>query len=292
MQVDEPGAVAMFVPDNITFNWTDATWCVIHKTAGFQSAQEVAAYFQAGSDGREVSSHYVVGQDGVIVQCVPESRGSGANCCTTGNYAPYLPYCNGQADNMNLHSISIEHVDPSQDNSTPLTPAQKAASFRLVRHICERHNIPMRGGDQAGGVIGHRDIDPVNKPLCPGNYPWAELWSYLKGGNTPVPTINLNPTPSPGQIKQADDIWNSTAALLGGKAPDPLSGIAHGWRIIFYNGYDLGPAITYEFGTVDWDGNPIRRINFTGGWIEYYTQAAKSHTAGEWHAYTVDKKII
>lgn len=184
--VDQPGAIEMYIPDNLMFTSTDATWLCIHKTAGFNTPEECARYFQSGSNGEGVSSHYIVGLDGTIVQCVPEARGSGANCCTVGSYASYLPYCDGRSNNMNWHSISVEHVDPTNDNSTLMPGAQKAASFRLIHDICVRHNIPMRSGDASGGIIGHRDIDPVNRARCPGNYPWDELWSYLANGGEHV----------------------------------------------------------------------------------------------------------
>jgi N-acetyl-anhydromuramyl-L-alanine amidase AmpD len=183
--VDEPGAIPMWVPDSIMFDSTDATWLVLHKTAGFTSAVECAAYFQAGSDGKNVSAHYIVGQDGMVVQCVPESRGAGANCCVSTGHASYLP----TSINLNLKTISIEHIDPAIDNSTPLTEAQKAASFQLIQHICQRHHIPMRPGDASGGIIGHADIDPVNRARCPGNYPWSDLWQFLQTGENAM--INL-----------------------------------------------------------------------------------------------------
>lgn len=179
--VDQPGAIAMWVSDAITFDYTDATWVTIHKTAGFQTAQDVATYFQNGSNGENVSAHYVVGLDGTIVQCVPESRGAGANCCLNTGHAGFLP----TGVNLNTKAISIEHVDPRTDNQTTCPPAQKAASFKLIYDICKRHNIPMRRGDASGGIIGHNQIDPVNRARCPGNYPWDELLAYLKnGGNT------------------------------------------------------------------------------------------------------------
>ncbi|GLV53240.1 hypothetical protein KDH_00950 [Dictyobacter sp. S3.2.2.5] len=187
MRVDEAGALAIWVPQEITFEYTDAIWLVVHKTAGFHTAQECAAYFGDLSRNTEhVSSHYVVGQDGTIVQCVPEGAGAGANCCTIGNYAPFLPFCNGQNNNLNVHTISIEHIDPSIDNSTPLTSAQKAASFSLIKHICQRHSIPMRAGDSNGGIIGHFQIDSINRAHCPGNYPWQALWDYLA---PPIPQL-------------------------------------------------------------------------------------------------------
>jgi hypothetical protein len=91
--------------------------------------------------------------------------------------------------NPNLVTFSLEHVDPTSDNSTPLTDAQKAASFALIKDICTRWNIPMQPANSNGGITGHYSIDPQSRARCPGNYPWDELWDYLKGAtHMPVPT--------------------------------------------------------------------------------------------------------
>lgn len=184
--VDEPGAIAMFVAENRVFiDNNNHTFLVIHKTASGGRAQDIAHFF--ANDTAMASTHYIVGQDGTIVQCVLEKDGAGGNCCEKGNFASFLPV--GQ--NLNTWTVSIEHVDPASDNSTPLTSAQKAASFKLIQHICQRHTIPMRRpiNDGKGGIIGHADIDPVDRARCPGNYPWQELFDYLKGSTSMgVPT--------------------------------------------------------------------------------------------------------
>jgi N-acetyl-anhydromuramyl-L-alanine amidase AmpD len=183
--VDEPNAIPMFVNEQRTFiNQNDHTFLVLHKTASGGSAQNIATFF--ANDPAMASTHYIVGQDGEIVQAVLEKDGAGGNCCLETGHASFLPL----GVNLNVKSVSIEHVDPASDNSTPLTDAQKTASFRLVAHICERHNIPKRRatGDGQGGIIGHNDIAPQSRARCPGNYPWNELFSYLQGGTNMVPT--------------------------------------------------------------------------------------------------------
>lgn len=179
----------MLVPNEYVFagSWGyTRRWLILHKTAGFQSAQAVAAYFQAGApqpDGSlaEVSAHYVVGQNiDEIVQCVSENDGAGANGILEPGHDPWW------SGNPNLITFSIEHVDPSPDNSTPLTSAQKQSSFALVYDICTRWNIPMRPADENGGITGHYSISPQSRSRCPGDYPWDELWTYLKGV-TPMP---------------------------------------------------------------------------------------------------------
>jgi len=273
---DEPGVIEMYVPEAITFDSTDATWVVLHKTAGFHTAQECAAYFQAGSDGNNVSAHYVVGLSGTIVQCVPESRGAGANCCLKGNYAPYLP----TGVNLNIKTISIEHIDPATDNSTPLTDAQKQASFTLVKHICERHNIPQRSGDADGGIIGHNDIDTINRARCPGNYPRDELFAFLaQGGATAVKHI----IPDAHMLQAAQDEWNSFFKNALGKNPPPIgSGIYKSWQSrLFDEGRHIGPPITWEYDSVDWNGNKIVVQQFADGRCEWNGQANWYSTDGQ-----------
>lgn len=174
--VDEPGAIPMFVDRNRVFiNQNTHDFLVIHKTASGGTAQDIASFF--ANDPAMASTHYIVGQDGTIVQCVAEVDGAAGNCCLETGHASFLPL----GINLNVKTVSIEHVDPTSDNSTPLTDAQKQASFKLVRDICQRHNIPMRRGDASGGIIGHNDIAPLSRAHCPGNYPWDELFAYLEG---------------------------------------------------------------------------------------------------------------
>jgi N-acetyl-anhydromuramyl-L-alanine amidase AmpD len=174
---DYAEAIPMYVDRSRVFiDANHPKWIVIHKTAGFHTAQEVANYFATNAE--MTSTHYVVGQDGTVVQCVREQDGAGGNCCLEPGHATFLP----EGLNLNLVTISIEHVDPALDNSTPLTDAQKRASFRLIADICERHGIPRRHGDANGGIVGHFELDPISRARCPGNYPWAELWAFLEQG--------------------------------------------------------------------------------------------------------------
>lgn len=178
--------IEMLVPDAYVFPdfWGNTpSYLILHRTAGFQTAQDVAAYFQSGSNGLEVSSHYVVGLDGTIVQCVRETDGAGANGVIEAGADPWW------TGNPNLVTYSIESVDPTSDNSTVMPEAQKAALFWLIADLCTRRHIPMRPADGSGGITGHFSIDPQSRRDCPGqNFPWAELWAYLKGAtHMPIP---------------------------------------------------------------------------------------------------------
>ncbi len=151
-------------------------YVIIHGTAGFSSAEEVASFFQATEKGdNPVSTHYILGLRGELIQCVSEAHGAWGNGYVMAGHDPWW----SRALNPNLITISIEHVKLSRDNSDELTELQKQASFRLVSSICQRHNIPTRWADEQGGITGHYSMDPINRSFCPGPYPWEELFSYL-----------------------------------------------------------------------------------------------------------------
>jgi hypothetical protein len=190
MSTDYPPAQEMLVPDaNIWPNIANTRkWLVLHKTAGGSSAQETAAYFQNNApqaDGTfaRTSVHYVVGMDGAVVQCVRETDAAGGNCCLEPGHDTFWP----QGINENFVTFSIESVDPATDNSTTMPQAQKDALFPLVRHICTKWNIPMRPADANGGIAGHMSLAPQSRARCPGNFPWNDLWAYLKG----QPSMNI-----------------------------------------------------------------------------------------------------
>src|SRR5579862_2815105 len=154
-------------------------WIIVHGTAGGTSAEDVAYYFQ--SNDPPTSTHYVVGLHGEVVQCVSEADTAWGNGIVTDGHDPWW----SPNLNPNFLTFSIEHVKPATDNSSVITSAQKAASFALIKHLCERYNIPMRRADASGGITGHYSIDPVNRGFCPGPYPWDELIAYLNDNSTP-----------------------------------------------------------------------------------------------------------
>jgi N-acetyl-anhydromuramyl-L-alanine amidase AmpD len=189
---DEPNAT--WLPNSNYFpgrNGYQPHYIILHGTAGGTGAVALAHYFKSTEGGGSaVSSHYIIGLDGEVVQCVREQDGAWANGYISGSSGVSgNGYGNGQHDrwwdggiNPNQLTVTIEHVKPSTDNSDKLTDAQKKASFTLVAHICKRLNIPARKADARGGVTGHFSIDPVNRARCPGDYPWDELWKFLQNG--------------------------------------------------------------------------------------------------------------
>lgn len=172
-RMDEPGAI--WIP---TANmWSNRyghtpTYIILHGTGsqGSPTAQNIANYFATPAAG--VSANYVIGRDGVIVQCVAEHDAAWGNGVITAGADSWWSI------NPNLITISIEHVN-DVTNGLALTDVQQAASFMLIKHICQRWAIAPRKADATGGITGHFSIDPVNRADCPGTYPWDALFSFL-----------------------------------------------------------------------------------------------------------------
>jgi N-acetyl-anhydromuramyl-L-alanine amidase AmpD len=188
-------------------------WLILHGTAGGSSAQNIAAWFQ--NPQAQVSAHYIVGQDGAVVQSVDESNWAWANGALSAGHDNWW----SDSVNPNWITISIEHVKPSTSNSDTLTAAQQSASFKLIKDICTRWNIPMQAANASGGITGHYSIDPVNRSDCPGPYPWTQLWAYLNGTSTPS---------QGGTTMSIPNGWSDNGTIL--KAPNCPYEITQGFR--------------------------------------------------------------
>lgn len=134
------------------------TGIVIHITDGPQrTALGIANYFRDPRDaqGRAVqaSAHYVVGQQGEIVQCVRD-----------GDVAFHAHDANGW-------SIGIEHC--ANTRGMGLTEIQYANSAALVSWLCDRYDIPR----SRTTIRGHAEADPkTTHKQCPGGAKWD--WAY------------------------------------------------------------------------------------------------------------------
>jgi N-acetyl-anhydromuramyl-L-alanine amidase AmpD len=93
--------------------------------------------------------------------------------------------------NPNHYTVSIEHAKHSADNSDPLTPAQLTASVALVRWLLDELPRLELAGDRlvaacaAGAlsdiVVGHCQIDSVNRAHCPGTWDWGAYYRLVGG---------------------------------------------------------------------------------------------------------------
>lgn len=108
----------------------------------------------------QVSAHYLVGEDGRVVQMVAEARRA---------WHAGRAFWRGIED-VNSRSVGIEIVNLGHEAGLPPFPdAQVEAVIALCRDVMARHDIP------PGRVLAHSDVSPGRK-VDPGErFPWARL---------------------------------------------------------------------------------------------------------------------
>jgi N-acetylmuramoyl-L-alanine amidase len=131
---------------------------LLHYT-GMQSGE--AALSRLTTSASKVSSHYVVFEDGRIVQCVPETlRAWHAGVSSWG----------GDTD-INSRSIGIEVVNPGHEfGYTDFPLRQIAAVIALCKSIVTR-----RGPISSDRVLAHSDVAPSRKQDPGEKFPWELL---------------------------------------------------------------------------------------------------------------------
>lgn len=128
---------------------------IIHVTDGRARPEPVAEMWQEPHHGS--SAHFVIGQDGAVIQCVP------------------LKDVAWHAHAVNSHSVGIEHCARSpkelgpDDGGLPVSEEQYASSSKLVAWICSRYEIhPSRAT-----ILGHNEADSATTHAdCPTGAGW------------------------------------------------------------------------------------------------------------------------
>ena len=150
---------------------------VLHYT-GMADAE--AAVAKLCSPASEVSAHYVVMEDGYIIQCVPEVRRA---------WHAGSAVWEGESD-INSCSIGIEIANPGHSHGYPDFPKRQiAAVTALCRSIFTRYRIP------AWRVLGHSDVAPARKQDPGEKFPWRTLRDAGIGlWVKPAPIVGGTPT--------------------------------------------------------------------------------------------------
>jgi hypothetical protein len=99
--------------------------------------------------------------------------------------SPTLTFDNANV-NPNYWTISIEFCKPDPTNLISITSAQLTSGIALTKLICETYGIPKKRGDGHGGIIGHCDLNTVERAGCPGTFPWDALIAGINGTSTPA----------------------------------------------------------------------------------------------------------
>ncbi len=130
---------------------------VLHYTGMLDADAAIARLCTAGT---EVSAHYVVLEDGRIVQCVPEAKRAW--------HAGVASWA-GEAD-INSCSIGVELVNRGHDWGYPDFPSRQiAAVIALCRGIMLRRDVPSHR------VLAHSDVAPARKKDPGEKFPWHSL---------------------------------------------------------------------------------------------------------------------
>lgn len=130
---------------------------VLHYTGMADAESAITRLCTAGTD---VSAHYVVLEDGNIIQCVQESRRAWhAGASSWG----------GETD-INSHAIGIEIVNRGHDLGYPDFPLRQiAAVITLCKGIILRRDVPPHR------ILAHSDVAPARKKDPGEKFPWRLL---------------------------------------------------------------------------------------------------------------------
>jgi N-acetylmuramoyl-L-alanine amidase len=110
--------------------------------------------------GTDVSAHYIVLEDGRIIQCVPEAQRA---------WHAGVAFWGGEED-INSCSIGVEIVNKGHDWGYPDFPLRQiAAVIALCRGIMLRRKVPSHR------VLAHSDVAPFRKKDPGEKFPWHSL---------------------------------------------------------------------------------------------------------------------
>ena len=177
---------------------------VLHYTGMPDVEGALARLCGAGTD---VSAHYVVLEDGRIVQCVPEAKR--AWHAGASSWA-------GEED-INSCSIGIEIVNRGHDWGYPDFPLRQIATvIALCRGIMLRRHVPSHR------VLAHSDVAPARKKDPGEKFPWHSLANSGVGHWVQPAPVARGEALLLGTI--SDDVQNLQMALAKYGYSVPLTG--------------------------------------------------------------------
>jgi len=156
-------------------NWNErklpVNMVVLHYT-GMESAG--AALERMCDPAAEVSAHYLIDEDGTVVQLVEEDKRA---------WHAGRSHWRGITD-VNSASIGIELVNPGHEfGYRPFPDEQIEALLPLLSDIVTRHRVPR------ANVVGHSDIAPARKDDPGELFPWETLAYHRLA--LPVPKLGM-----------------------------------------------------------------------------------------------------
>ncbi len=186
---------------------------VLHYT-GMTSSLAALARLR-DSNAPRVSAHYLIDEEGTVIQLVPEARRA---------WHAGVSFWAGEQD-INSCSVGIEIANPGHDFGYPdFPPHQIATVIALCKDIVVRHHI------RADRVLAHSDVAPGRKQDPGEKFPWRTLQEAGVG-------LWVEPAPlEPSPFLDVGDCGASVAELQ--------------MQLRDY-GYGVNPTGTYDAGTRD-----------------------------------------
>ncbi|WP_262250190.1 N-acetylmuramoyl-L-alanine amidase [Parapedobacter soli] len=159
----------------IHFNLRKPNYVIIHHTAQDSLEQTLRTFTVPHA---QVSSHYVIGRDGEVVQLLNDYvRGWHAGAGKWGSVT-------------DLNSVSLG-IELDNNGSEPFSEAQLHSLLGLLDTLKRKYNIP------TANFIGHSDIAPTRKVDPSAFFPWKRLadhgFGYWPGDSLSLPPEHFNP---------------------------------------------------------------------------------------------------
>ncbi len=135
------------------YNLRKPNFVIIHHTAQDSIAQTIKTFTMTKT---QVSSHYVIGEDGRVVQMVNDY---------------FRAWHGGSAQwgkNTDLNSASIG-IELDNNGFEPFSEKQIISLISLLTRLKKKYNIPTHN------IIGHSDISPSRKKDPSAYFPWKLL---------------------------------------------------------------------------------------------------------------------
>ena len=158
------------------FNLRKPTYVIIHHTA--QTSKE-QTYFTFSLARTQVSSHYVIGRDGSVVQLVNDYL----RTWHAGN--------SKWGSNEDLNSVSLG-IELDNNGNEPFSDSLVSSLITLLTHLKKTYGI------STANFIGHSDIAPSRKNDPSKYFPWKRLadsgfgfWYDVNNLPTPPPDFNV-----------------------------------------------------------------------------------------------------
>lgn len=173
----------------VNFNLRKPNFIILHHTAQDSLTQTIKTFT---STKTQVSAHYVIGDDGKIIQMLNDYlRAWHGGNATWGK-------------NTDINSCSIG-IELDNNGSEPFSDAQIKSLIELLTRLKKEFNIPSQN------IIAHSDIAPTRKSDPSAFFPWKRL-SELGFGIWP--DSDLEPAPDNFNVKQALQIIGYTTTNL------------------------------------------------------------------------------